>query len=236
MKHFARTLIHRWGRWERDTPCYSFIFTFFSLFGFGPNYCSCLNIYQSTCIFLILAVCADPVQDRTSPRQSRPINNSTGWCYTMLRPVRSLPVSSDPAGYARTKERDRKREKEKGVREKRIKWKLRELMWSIVCLDKVSLLINVILVILGGAADQTHLCKYSRGVRKENKRAFKESWEWAWQRSMLSERGHKRSLSEGPAVVFQCQIVPRACCHSTPFICIWGTPAIPLQIKGLQSI
>lgn len=38
----------------------------------------------------------------------------------------------------------------------------------------MSLLINVVLVLLGGAADQTHLCKYSRGVRKENKRAFKE--------------------------------------------------------------
>lgn len=39
----------------------------------------------------------------------------------------------------------------------------------------MSLLINVVLVIPGGAVDQTHLCKYSRGVRKENKRSFKES-------------------------------------------------------------
>lgn len=87
-------------------------------------------------------------------------------------------------------------------------------------LDYVSLLIIAVLVILGGGADQTHLCKYSTGVRKENKRAFKESREWAWRRSRLSERGHKRSLSEGRAVVFQCQIVPRACCYSTPSICI----------------
>lgn len=69
--------------------------------------------------FFLLAFCADPVQDRTSPPTVQDDKHSTGWCYTMLRPVRSPPVSSDPAGYATTKERDRKRkgEKEKGVRE-----------------------------------------------------------------------------------------------------------------------
>lgn len=107
-------------------------------------------------------------------------------------------MSSDPAGYAKTKERDRKRkgEKERGVREMFMggKRKLRELMCSSVYFGEASLLINVVLVVLGGAAGGTHSCKYSRGVRKENKRTFKESWEWAWQRSRLSERGHKRSL------------------------------------------
>lgn len=52
------------------------------------------------------------------------------------------------------------------------------------------------LMLLGGAADQTLLCKYSRAVTEENKRAFKERREWAWPRSRPSERGHKRSLSE----------------------------------------
>lgn len=53
----------------------------------------------------------------------------------MLRPVRSPPVSSDPAGYAKTEERHRKRKRErkrKGVREMLMvgkkKRKLRELM------------------------------------------------------------------------------------------------------------
>lgn len=36
----------------------------------------------------------------------------------MLRPVRSLPVSSDPAAYAKTKERDRERTRE----EREIGW------------------------------------------------------------------------------------------------------------------
>lgn len=86
-----------------------------------------------------------------------------------------------------------------------------------VCAGKM---VNTCLIISGDAADETHMCKYSKSAREENKRAFKESREWDWQRSRLSERGHKRSLSERPAVVFQCQIVPRACCHSTSSICI----------------
>lgn len=60
----------------------------------------------------------------------------------MLQPVRSLPLSSDPAGYAKTKEKDRKRrgEKEKGVREifmggeikaERVNMKLSALSWGI---------------------------------------------------------------------------------------------------------
>lgn len=66
------------------------------------------------------------------------IKNGTGWCYTMLQPVRSLPLSSDPVGYAKTKEKDRKRrgEKEKGVREifmeaERVNMKLSAFSWGI---------------------------------------------------------------------------------------------------------
>lgn len=44
--------------------------------------------------------------------------HSTGWCYAVLQPVRSLPLSSDPAGWAKTKGKDRVgRNKEKGIRE-----------------------------------------------------------------------------------------------------------------------
>lgn len=67
--------------------------------------------------FFLLAACADPVQDRTSPPTVQDDKHSTGWCYTMLRPVRSPPVSSDPAGYAKTKERDRKRKRKRKRKE-----------------------------------------------------------------------------------------------------------------------
>lgn len=108
---------------ERDTPCCSFIFMSFSLFGFGPNYRFCLNIYRSAHIFYLGCLCRSSTGQDVSPT----VQNSTGWCYTMLRPVRILPVSSDPAGYAKTKERDRKREKEKGVREQKNKMKAKRV-------------------------------------------------------------------------------------------------------------
>lgn len=59
-------------------------------------------------------------------------------------------------------------------------------------------------------------------------------WEWAWRQSRLSERRHKRSLSECSAVVFQCQIVPRPCCFPTPSICIWF-PFKSKDVTNLQS-
>lgn len=39
---------------------------------------------------------------------------STGWCYTMLQPLQSLPLSSDTAGKAKTRrEEELEREREK---------------------------------------------------------------------------------------------------------------------------
>lgn len=61
---------------ERDTPCRRQIFTLFSLFGFGQNYHSYLNIHQSTRhSFSWLFV---PIQYRTGrlPRQSTMINTA----------------------------------------------------------------------------------------------------------------------------------------------------------------
>lgn len=89
----------------------------------------------------------------------------------------------------------------------------------------MPLLINTVLVILAGAANQTHLCKYSRGVAKKNKRTFKEL-RVGLAAIQAEGEGAQRSLSECPAVVFQCQIVPRACCYSTPSFSIWSTTSI----------
>lgn len=57
--------------------------------------------------FFLLAFCADAVRDRTWPPTFQDDKRNSGWCYTMLRPVRSPPVSSDPAGYAKTTERQK---------------------------------------------------------------------------------------------------------------------------------
>lgn len=66
---------------------------------------------------------------------------------------------------------------------------------------------------------------YSRRVSKENKGLNKAESGLGrgpgWVRG-----GTKEACPKALAVVFQCQIVPRACCYSTPYICIWGTPAI----------
>lgn len=99
---------------ESGTPCCSF-----SLFQFGQNY-----IILFIRGILSQAVCADPLQDRTSPPTVQDDKHSAGWCYTMLHPVRSLPVSSDPAGYAKTTERQKwERKKSQGnVYERRKSW------------------------------------------------------------------------------------------------------------------
>lgn len=53
------------------------------------------------------------IQDRTSPPTVQDDKHSTGWCYTMLQPARSPPVSSDPPAYASTTGREKKKEKKR---------------------------------------------------------------------------------------------------------------------------
>ena len=99
-----------------DTPCCSLkMFTSFTLFGFGPDYYSYLNVHQRTKLSFSLMAVLGRIQDtELLPATVQDVQHSTGRCYTMLQPVRSLPVSSDPADYAKTKERDRnKRERER---------------------------------------------------------------------------------------------------------------------------
>lgn len=79
-------------------------------------------------------------------------------------------------------------------------------------------------------------CKYSRGVTEENKGHLKRDESGLGGDPGRVRGGTKEACQKAPAVVFQCQIVPRACCYSTPSICIRGTPAIPLHIKALQLI
>ena len=106
-----------------------------------------------------------------------------------------------------------------------------------MCLDEVSLLINVVLVVLGGAADQTHLCKYSRGPGKENKRAFKESREWAWRRSRLSERvAQKKLVRKAPQLFFSVKSYQEHVAIPLHPFALEARQQFPLQIKGRQFI
>lgn len=83
-----------------------------------------------------------------------------------------------------------------------------------------------------------HPCKYSRKGSQRTRAHLKEFREWVRQPSKLCERGHKRSLFQDPtAVVFQCQIVPRTCCQSTPSICILGPQTYSLlSSKGSSQL
>lgn len=152
---------------------------------------------------------------------------STGWCYTMLQPLQSLPLSSDTAGKAKTRreeELERERERQQSGKSQQQRNRSRG-----VAADICSFLIGFGI---------RHPCEYSRKGSQRTRAHLKEFREWVRQPSKLCERGHKRSLSRDPtAVVFQCQIVPRTCCQSTPSICIYGPQTCSLlSSKGSSQL